>query len=138
MCWRVFIDKEASSGTIVTGAPDVGYFSLALFALVYFAVMAEEQLVNHLLQKSTLFDVFQRIACAKWDTLFFFHGVILCVGGLGFIGYLTLLSKEIDTGLKANTAHILVGLISAVVDNIPVMYATFTLAITDRLKKSKK
>ena len=35
------------------------------------------------------FDVFARIAHAEWDTLFFFYGVILAVGGLGFIGYLS-------------------------------------------------
>jgi Na+/H+ antiporter NhaD/arsenite permease-like protein len=38
------------------------------------------------------FDIFRNIARAEWDTLMFFYGVILCVGGLGFIGYLALTS----------------------------------------------
>jgi Na+/H+ antiporter NhaD/arsenite permease-like protein len=38
------------------------------------------------------FDIFRRMARAEWDTLLFFYGVVLCVGGLGFIGYLGLLS----------------------------------------------
>lgn len=96
-------------------------------AVLYDPVKAEEQLGDHLLQKSTPFDVFQRIARAEWDTLLFFYGVILCVGGLGFIGYLTLLSHGIYTGLGASTANILVGLLSAVVDNIPVMFAVLSM-----------
>ena len=96
-------------------------------AVPYDPVKAEEQLGDHLLQKSTPFDVFKRIARVEWDTLFFFYGVILCVGGLGFIGYLTLLSGGIYAGLGPSTANILVGLISALVDNIPVMFAVLSM-----------
>jgi NhaD family Na+/H+ antiporter len=93
----------------------------------YDPVEAEEQLGDHLLHRSAPFDVFQRIARVEWDTLLFFYGVILCVGGLGFIGYLTLLSEGMYTGLGASTANILVGLISALVDNIPVMFAVLSM-----------
>jgi len=34
------------------------------------------------------FDSFREVARVEWDTLLFFFGVIMCVGGLGFIGYL--------------------------------------------------
>src|SRR5690606_25183168 len=34
------------------------------------------------------FDVFNRVARAEWDTLLFFYGVVMCVGGLGYMGYL--------------------------------------------------
>ena len=73
------------------------------------------------------FDVFSHIAEAEWDTLFFFYGVILSVGGLGFIGYLNLASEFIYGELGATTANILVGLMSAIVDNIPVMFAVLTM-----------
>ena len=39
------------------------------------------------------FDVFYRIARAEWDILLFFYGVVLVVGGLGFLGYLTISSE---------------------------------------------
>jgi Na+/H+ antiporter NhaD/arsenite permease-like protein len=39
------------------------------------------------------FDFFRKVARAEWDTLLFFFGVILSVGGLGFIGYLSLVSE---------------------------------------------
>ena len=39
------------------------------------------------------FDIFDMIAKSEWDTLFFFYGVIMCVGGLGYIGYLAFASE---------------------------------------------
>jgi len=73
------------------------------------------------------FDVFRRLAQAEWDTLLFFYGVVLCVGGLGFIGYLGLISHEMYVDLGATEANILVGILSAVIDNIPVMFAVLSM-----------
>ena len=73
------------------------------------------------------FDVFSPVAKAEWDTLFFFYGVVLCVGGLGFIGYLGLASEMMYTGWGATNANIAVGVLSAIVDNIPVMFAVLTM-----------
>ncbi len=73
------------------------------------------------------FDIFKSVARAEWDTLFFFYGVILCVGGLGFIGYLAMVSHVLYTNWGATPANITVGLLSAVVDNIPVMFAVLTM-----------
>jgi Na+/H+ antiporter NhaD/arsenite permease-like protein len=73
------------------------------------------------------FDVFNKVKNAEWDTLLFFFGVVFAVGGLGYIGYLELLSGAMYESLGATTANILVGLISAVVDNIPVMFAVLNM-----------
>jgi len=73
------------------------------------------------------FDIFRKVARAEWDTLLFFYGIILCVGGLGFMGYLTLLSKFMYLDLGPSVANVLVGILSAVVDNIPVMFAVLTM-----------
>tara|TARA_R110001592_G_scaffold93981_3_gene272516 strand:+ start:11236 stop:12633 length:1398 start_codon:yes stop_codon:yes gene_type:complete len=73
------------------------------------------------------FDIFTKIALAEWDTLFFFYGVILAVGGLGFIGYLSMISGFMYGELGATNANILVGFLSAIVDNIPVMFAVLTM-----------
>ncbi|MCX7088925.1 MAG: sodium:proton antiporter NhaD [Methylococcales bacterium] len=73
------------------------------------------------------FDIFDQVRNAEWDTLLFFFGVVFGVGGLGYIGYLELLSGAMYDGLGATTANILVGLISAVVDNIPVMFAVLNM-----------
>ena len=73
------------------------------------------------------FDVFNKIARAEWDTLMFFYGVVLCVGGLGFMGYLSLASEAMYTQWGPTTANIAVGFLSAIVDNIPVMFAVLTM-----------
>ncbi len=75
----------------------------------------------------TAFDSFREIARSEWDTLLFFFGVIMCVGGLGFIGYLDHLSQFAYTELGATVANILVGIASAIVDNIPVMVAVLQM-----------
>jgi len=73
------------------------------------------------------FDVFSRVARAEWDTLLFFYGVVLSVGGLGFIGYLGLASELMYGHWSATTANVVIGLLSAIVDNIPVMFAVLTM-----------
>ena len=73
------------------------------------------------------FNVFQRIAGVEWDTLLFFYGVMMCVGALGLIGYLTLTSHLLYGGLGPTAANVLVGVVSAVLDNIPLMYAVLTM-----------
>ncbi len=73
------------------------------------------------------FDFFRKISKAEWDTLLFFFGVILSVGGLGFIGYLSLVSELLYDGLGPTLANTIVGILSAIVDNIPVMFAVITM-----------
>jgi Na+/H+ antiporter NhaD/arsenite permease-like protein len=73
------------------------------------------------------FDFFRKIKNAEWDTLLFFFGVILSVGGLGFIGYLSLISEFLYDGLGPTIANAIVGILSAIVDNIPVMFAVITM-----------
>lgn len=73
------------------------------------------------------FDIFDKVRDAEWDTLFFFFGVVFSVGGLGYIGYLELISAGMYDGLGQTPANILVGVISAIVDNIPVMFAVLNM-----------
>ena len=76
---------------------------------------------------SERFDVFRKVSRAEWDTLLFFFGVIVSVGGLGFMGYLALVSEAMYVQLGATYANVLVGILSAIVDNIPVMFAVLTM-----------
>jgi len=73
------------------------------------------------------FDIFDKVRDAEWDTLFFFFGVVFAVGGLGYIGYLELLSAAMYDGLGQTPANIIVGVMSAIVDNIPVMFAVLSM-----------
>jgi Na+/H+ antiporter NhaD/arsenite permease-like protein len=73
------------------------------------------------------FDVFNNVKDSEWDTLLFFFGVVFAVGGLGYIGYLELASVAMYDGLGATTANVLIGILSAIVDNIPVMFAVLSM-----------
>lgn len=73
------------------------------------------------------FDVFSQLASMEWDTLLFFYGIVLCVGGINFLGYLTLASDLMYGQLGPTTSNIIVGVVSALIDNIPVMYAILSM-----------
>jgi len=73
------------------------------------------------------YDIYSNLQRAEWDTLMFFYGVILCVGGLGAFGYLAVGSEWLYTELGPTISNIFVGIASALVDNIPVMFAVLAM-----------
>ena len=73
------------------------------------------------------YDIYKNLRRVEWDTLMFFYGVILCVGGLGAFGYLAVASEFMYLDLGPTITNILVGVASAVIDNIPVMFAVITM-----------
>ena len=73
------------------------------------------------------FDVFNKVSRAEWDTLLFFYGVLMCVGGLSTFGYLATISNIMYVDMGATWANVMVGILSAIVDNIPVMFAVLTM-----------
>jgi Na+/H+ antiporter NhaD/arsenite permease-like protein len=76
---------------------------------------------------SGAFDIFDILRRAEWDTLMFFYGIILCVAGLAQLGYLALVSGFLYGGFGPLVANVGIGMISSVIDNIPVMYAVLTM-----------
>lgn len=75
----------------------------------------------------SIFNIFNMVSKAEWDTLLFFYGVLMCVGGLSAFGYMALTATYMYGDLGPSTANILVGILSAIVDNIPVMFAVLTM-----------
>lgn len=73
------------------------------------------------------FDVFHNVSRLEWDTMLFFYGVMVSVGGLSFIGYLEVASNALYTDLDPTIANILVGIVSAFIDNGTIMYAVLTM-----------
>ncbi|WP_246027042.1 sodium:proton antiporter NhaD [Marinicella litoralis] len=107
----------------------LGYLKLCAYFL---SRKVKTQLLTH--NKDSLhaeddseFDVFDMISRSEWDTLFFFYGVIMCVGGLGYIGYLALASEFFYGHFGPTIANISIGALSAIIDNIPVMFAVLTM-----------
>jgi Na+/H+ antiporter NhaD/arsenite permease-like protein len=72
-------------------------------------------------------DSFAQVQRVEWDTLLFFFGIIFAVGGLGVLGYLALASQFLYIDLGPTAANIIIGALSAIVDNIPLMFAVLTM-----------
>lgn len=82
------------------------------------------------------FEIFRKVQQAEWDTLLFFYGILIAVQGIATLGYLSLVSQAIYQHMPAllpgffdqtTQANTLIGMISAIIDNIPVMYAVLTM-----------
>jgi Na+/H+ antiporter NhaD/arsenite permease-like protein len=73
-------------------------------------------------------DIFALLEKIEWDTLMFFYGVLMGVGGLGALGYLAYTSQMMYGLLGATGGNILVGLLSAMIDNVPVMFAVLQMS----------
>lgn len=81
-----------------------------------------------LVETKQFFDVFHSVSHLEWDTLLYFYGVMTGVGALSFLGYLTLASNFLYTDLDPTVANVLVGIISAFIDNGTIMYAVLSMA----------
>lgn len=106
----------------------------------YFLHRSEARLLANMQDHSTLppqantdwqskrpFSIFNILEKVEWDTLLFFYGIMLCVGGLGAIGYLDGFSKFLYAGLGPTVANVSMGVLSAIVDNIPLTFAVLTM-----------
>ncbi len=81
------------------------------------------------------FEVFPAIKELDWDMLLFFYGIILCIGGLSTLGYLEYtahfiygdLGKDLNPIFQHTPGNVLVGILSAIVDNIPLMFSVLNI-----------
>jgi Na+/H+ antiporter NhaD/arsenite permease-like protein len=89
---------------------------------------AKVEMPANLAESKQHFDVFHNVSRLEWDTLLYFYGVMVAVGGLSFIGYLTLASQFLYSDLDPTIANVLVGIVSAFIDNGTIMYAVLTMA----------
>ncbi len=123
-----FLHLPPAAGMML-GLGYLGFFSYYIKKREHAALMAEAPLHMDLSGEEDEhgYDIFREIARAEWDTLLFFYGVILCVGGLGQFGYLAMASQAMYHDLGAFNANVLVGILSAIVDNIPVMFAVLSM-----------
>ena len=71
-----------------------------------------------------IFDILERV---EWDTLLFFYGVLVAVGGLATLGYLELASTQLYGQLGPTSTNTILGVFSALVDNIPILYAVLQM-----------
>jgi Na+/H+ antiporter NhaD/arsenite permease-like protein len=106
--------------------PFVGMMT-GLGLLQLFGYWIRRQELRDAASGGTPFDVFVSMKRVEWDTLLFFYGVILSVGGLVALGFLQAFSGLTYEALGASLANIGLGVVSAVIDNIPIMFAVLRL-----------
>lgn len=112
VCFEQYLGLPPFVG-MMTG---LSFLMMAAYVIAHVGKNKEDQL-----------DVFALIAESEWDTLFFFFGVIFSVGGLGYIGYLDVASSFLYGDLGASWANVILGAVSAVIDNIPVMFSVLSM-----------
>lgn len=88
-------------------------FGLSMLMLYDFILMR---------RASENFGVFGFISKIENDTLLFFFGLLCAVGALSYLGYLTYL-KMLYTIVDPTLVNIGIGVFSAIIDNVPLMYA---------------
>lgn len=84
-------------------------------------------LERHSENREDEFDVFSLMHATEWDTLLFFFGVIFCISGLGYLGYLDVLSSHLYGTWGADISNIAIGAASSLIDNIPLMFAVLSM-----------
>jgi len=126
VCFHNFLHMPPVIG-MLTGLGYLQFFGFFLKKTAHRDNVGAENADRDSIFGTPAFDVFSPVAKAEWDTLLFFYGVVLCVGGLGFLGYLGMASEIMYNQWGATTANVVVGVLSAIVDNIPVMFAVLTM-----------
>ncbi len=115
ICFKNFLHLPPALGMML----GLGYLQMWAFFLQKKGKRAGDE--------DMILDSFSQVARVEWDTLLFFFGIIFAVGGLGVLGYLSLASEYLYTGLGPTPANIIIGMLSAIVDNIPLMFAVLTM-----------
>ncbi|MFQ5481345.1 MAG: sodium:proton antiporter NhaD [Nitrospinaceae bacterium] len=78
-------------------------------------------------KEDSSFDIFKSVETVEFDTLLFFFGVLTAVGALQYLGYLALVSEGLYGTIGPTWSNITVGVLSAILDNIPIMYAVLKM-----------
>ena len=137
-CFENFLGLPPAAG-MVAGLAYLSFFFFWLYKVRVMwkpsreaakAISAEEKLEipEDLAETKQHFDIFHSVSRLEWDTLLYFYGVMVGVGGLSFIGYLTVVSHFLYTDLNPTVANVLIGIISAFIDNGTIMYTVLTMA----------
>jgi Na+/H+ antiporter NhaD/arsenite permease-like protein len=78
-------------------------------------------------RRTESYAFFEKTSRLEWDTLLFFYGAMVGIGGLGFIGYLDAVSAWLYGQHSETLANIFIGLSSAFVDNGTLMFAVLNM-----------
>lgn len=115
VCFRNFIGLQPALGMML----GLGYLQIWAYFLQRKGKRADNA--------DMVLDSFKQIERVEWDTLLFFFGIIFAVGGLGVLGYLASANQFLYGQFGPTIANVTIGVFSAIVDNIPLMFAVLTM-----------
>ncbi|MBS1257036.1 MAG: Na(+)/H(+) antiporter NhaD [Candidatus Scalindua arabica] len=78
-------------------------------------------------RKVSRYEFFKQVEQVEFDTLLFFFGVLTAVGALSYVGFLALVGGGVYSFMGDTYANTAIGILSAIVDNIPIMYAVLNM-----------
>jgi len=92
----------------------------AMFGMMFGLALLKLYAIHLRKIKKENFNIYFNMKNIETDTLFFFFGILSAVGALHFLGYLSYLAVLYDL-LPHTLVNTLLGILSAFVDNIPLM-----------------
>ena len=100
--------------------------------LKFYGYYLKRRGITHVSTQSTpgqqvKFDIFRSLERSEWDTLMFLYGVMASISGLAAVGYLEIVSSSFYGQMGPTNASILLGLLSAFIDNSAVMYSVILM-----------
>ena len=98
---------------------------LALLMFMGFHLKKQDKAMN--VPQDSQFNIFGEMERVEFDTLLFFFGIMSAIGGLSYIGYLTTLSHFLYGVMGPTFSNTAIGVMSAVIDNIPLMYGVIQM-----------
>ncbi|MGR3304288.1 MAG: sodium:proton antiporter NhaD [Candidatus Scalindua sp.] len=84
-------------------------------------------------RKVSRYDFYKQVEQVEFDTLLFFFGVLTAVGALSYVGFLTFVGGGVYSFMGDTYANVAIGILSAIVDNIPIMYAVLNMDLAMEL-----
>lgn len=107
--------------------PAIAGMMLGLAILQFFAYFLTKSEKKGCPDSQKSFDVFKCVSGVDWDTLLFFYGAMMMVGGLNFLGYMDAMAQHLFGEISPTIANVLIGLSSACVDNGTLMFAVLNM-----------
>jgi len=116
----------SASGNVAFGLPPVMGMLLGL-ALLQILVFYIQLKAKRSANSDLVLDSFAQMQRMEWDTLLFFAGVMLSLSGLAVFGWLATANNALYGHFGATVANILVGPLSALLDNVPLVYGVLQM-----------
>jgi Na+/H+ antiporter NhaD/arsenite permease-like protein len=98
-----------------------------LGCLMMFSYFLNSKVSSTTAQREKHLDIFKKIKAVEFDTLLFFFGILIAVGALQYLGFLDIANNTLYGNFGFTATNIFIGILSSIVDNIPVMYAVIKM-----------